>query len=69
MIRKSDGWIFADYVWNTEQTEAYFDLAGSITPITWKDDNDVINLPTIKYRQRYNVSFVIKVSTSKTTAR
>ncbi len=42
MIRKSDGWIFADYVWNTEQTEAYFDLAGSITPITWKDDNDVI---------------------------
>jgi len=42
MIRKSDGWIFADYIWNTEQTEAYFDLAGSITPITWKDDNDVI---------------------------
>jgi uncharacterized repeat protein (TIGR03806 family) len=41
MIRKSDGWIFADYVWNAEQTEAYFDLAGSITPITWKDENNV----------------------------
>lgn len=43
MIRKSDGWIFADYVWNAEQTEAYFDLAGSITPITWKDENNVIH--------------------------
>lgn len=42
MIRKSDGWIFADYVWNDEQTEAYFDLAGSFKPISWKDENDVI---------------------------
>lgn len=42
MIRKSDGWMFADYVWNDEQTEAYFDLAGSFKPISWKDENDVI---------------------------
>lgn len=42
MIRKSDGWIFADYVWNDEQTEAYFDLAGSFKPISWKDENDVV---------------------------
>jgi len=48
MIRKSTGWIFADYVWNTEQTEAYFDLAGSITDITWKNENNV--LKTVNYR-------------------
>ncbi len=42
MIRKATGWIFADYVWNTEQTEAYFDLAGSYTDISWKDENNVV---------------------------
>lgn len=41
MIRKSDGWIFADYVWNEEQTEAYLDLNGSTKSISWKDDNNV----------------------------
>jgi len=35
MIRKGDGWIFADYVWNTEQTEAYLDMDGSYTQISW----------------------------------
>ena len=29
MIRKSSGWIFAEYVWNDEQTEAYLDMNGS----------------------------------------
>jgi uncharacterized repeat protein (TIGR03806 family) len=48
MIRKSDGWIFADYVWNDEQTEAYLDLNGSIKNITFKDDNDVTR--TVDYR-------------------
>lgn len=42
MIRKSSGWIFADYIWNTEQTEAFLDLAGSFTAISWKDENNVI---------------------------
>lgn len=42
MIRKADGWIYADYVWNTEQTEAYYSLQGSFTPIAWKDQNNVI---------------------------
>ena len=41
MIRKSTGWIFADYVWNTEQTEATYSLEGSYTAITWKDENNV----------------------------
>ena len=41
MIRKADGWIFAEYVWNDEQTEAYFNLDGSFTPIEWIDENNV----------------------------
>lgn len=43
MIRKATGWIFANYVWNAEQTEAYFDLAGSYTDISWKDENNIIH--------------------------
>lgn len=39
MIRKENGWIFADYVWNAEQTEAFNNLAGSVTPISWIDEN------------------------------
>jgi uncharacterized repeat protein (TIGR03806 family) len=48
MIRKSEGWIFADYVWNDEQTEAYLDLNGSTKNITFKDENDVTR--TADYR-------------------
>ena len=28
MIKKEDGWIFAEYVWNDSQSEAYLDLNG-----------------------------------------
>ncbi|MFN7044379.1 MAG: hypothetical protein ACK4M1_04215 [Flavobacterium sp.] len=48
MIRKSEGWIFADYVWNEEQTEAFLDLNGSTKNITFKDDNNVTR--TVDYR-------------------
>jgi len=48
MIRKQTGWIFADYVWNDAQTEAYLDLNGSFLNISWKDDNNV--LKTTDYR-------------------
>jgi len=48
MIRKSSGWIFANYVWNEEQTEAFFDLNGSTVPIEWKDENN--QLKTVNYR-------------------
>lgn len=41
MIRKSSGWIFANYVWNTEQTEAYLDMNGSNTNISWIQDGQV----------------------------
>ncbi|AWM12843.1 hypothetical protein NHF50_02855 [Flavobacterium sp. NRK F10] len=48
MIRKESGWIFANYVWNDEQTEAYFDLDGSDIPISWIDENN--NLKNATYR-------------------
>lgn len=38
MIRKSSGWIFAEYVWNDEQTEAFLDMNGSYTSISWDQD-------------------------------
>ena len=42
MIRKSTGWVFAEYVWNADQTEATLNLNGSYSPVTWKDENNVI---------------------------
>lgn len=41
MIRKSGGWLFANYVWNAEQTEAFFDNAGSFTEIAWNQNGTV----------------------------
>ncbi len=38
MIRKSTGWIFADYVWNAAQTEALLDNAGSFTQVDWLEN-------------------------------
>ncbi|WP_396212228.1 hypothetical protein [Flavobacterium sp.] len=48
MIRKSTGWIFAEYVWNDEQTEATLQNSGSSIPISWKDINSIIQ--TIDYQ-------------------
>jgi uncharacterized repeat protein (TIGR03806 family) len=33
LIKKDTGWIFADYVWNEQQTEAFLDLNGSTVPL------------------------------------
>ena len=57
MIRKATGWIFANYVWNTEQTEAVFDLVGSFTNISWKDENNVVK--TTDYRIPSDVQCII----------
>lgn len=35
MIKKSNEWIFAEYVWNDEQTEAFLDMNGSYTQVNW----------------------------------
>lgn len=38
MIKKNDQWVFANYVWNAEQSEAYFDLNGGTTQVSWLQD-------------------------------
>lgn len=48
MIRQNEGWIFAEYVWNDEQTEAFLTTAGSQTEVSWRDENDVVR--NINYR-------------------
>lgn len=41
MIRKNEGWIFAEYVWNDEQTDAFLQTGGSFTSVTWLNENGV----------------------------
>jgi uncharacterized repeat protein (TIGR03806 family) len=41
MIKKDEGWVFANYVWNDEQTEANFDLNGSTVNIEWLQNGEV----------------------------
>lgn len=48
MIRKAGGWIFSDYVWNAEQTEATNTLTGSFTDVTWKDEAGTIKMATYR---------------------
>lgn len=38
LIRKNGAWLFAEYVWNEEQTEAVLNLSGVNLPLTWVDD-------------------------------
>lgn len=38
MIRKATGWIFAEYVWNDDQTEAYLDMNGSNKAISFVEN-------------------------------
>lgn len=38
MIKRDGQWIFADYIWNDEQTEATLDLNGRFVPLTWRDE-------------------------------
>jgi len=42
MIKKDEGWIFAEYVWNDAQDEAYLDMEGSNTDITWENENGIM---------------------------
>lgn len=57
MIRKADGWIFAEYVWNAEQTEAYLDMNGSDTPIEWIDDDGTAK--TVNYHLPNEVQCIV----------
>jgi len=35
MIKKASEWIFAEYVWNEDQTEAHLDMLGSTIQVDW----------------------------------
>ena len=47
MIRMAGEWIFAKYVWNDEQTEAFFTNDGSFVEIDWTEDNQT---KSVNYR-------------------
>lgn len=40
MIRKADGWIFANYIWNDAQTEAVLDEEGATKDITFTHNGE-----------------------------
>ena len=47
MIRKSEGWIFTNYIWNEAQDEATFNLNGSFVDLQWQENG---NTNTVQYR-------------------
>lgn len=47
MYLTETGWKFAEYVWNDDQTEAYYDDSGSFTSIAWSADGAE---KTVNYR-------------------
>lgn len=44
MYMTNDGWEFAKYVWNDEQTEATFTNAGSFTDVEWIENGQTNNV-------------------------
>jgi len=47
MLKKTDDWHFADYIWNDDQTEATFSLEGSFTTIDFLQNGEA---KSINYR-------------------
>lgn len=47
MIKKEAEWVFANYVWNAEQTEASLDMNGSFVNLDWQNEDEV---KSIQYR-------------------
>jgi uncharacterized repeat protein (TIGR03806 family) len=44
MIKKETGWVFATYIWNDEQSEAFFDLSGETKEISWILNSETRNV-------------------------
>ncbi len=42
LIHEEEEWKALTYVWNEEQTEAFLEIAGKSIPISWTDDQGVI---------------------------
>lgn len=40
MIRLTEEWLFANYVWNAQQTEAFLDMEGSFVPVNWIQEGE-----------------------------
>lgn len=40
IFKKNGNWVFANYVWNDEQTEAYYDMDGSIVPVEFVQNGE-----------------------------
>lgn len=47
MIRKAEGWEFANYRWNDQQTEATYDMNGSFVDFEWEEGGQV---KSVNYR-------------------
>jgi uncharacterized repeat protein (TIGR03806 family) len=47
IIRKQEGWVFANYAWNDEQSEANFDMNGSTKDVQWLQNGEV---KSVQYR-------------------
>lgn len=39
---ETDGWIFAEYLWNADQTDATLQTQSSTIPISWIDQNSIL---------------------------
>lgn len=48
MYKTSDGWEFAEYVWNEDLSEAFFTTEGSFVNFEWIDDNN--ETKSVNYR-------------------
>lgn len=47
MIKKQEGWVFANYAWNTEQSDATIDMNGSFVDLQWQQNEEV---KSVQYR-------------------
>lgn len=47
IIRKEEGWVFANYIWNEDQTDAVFNLNGSNVDLEWVQENET---RSVRYR-------------------
>lgn len=45
MIKKETEWVFANYVWNAEQSEASLDMNGSFVNLDWQNGDEVKSIP------------------------
>lgn len=44
MIRKESGWVFANYIWNSDKSDALLDMDGSETRVVWDLDGETRNI-------------------------